>query len=562
MGVNTNFNDSCSSILQQAAATDGASKNGNLEPLTITVSPAEINVSPGKNGKLPPAVSISGEQAEKLIFKHYGLDPATASGKATLNERLGTQNPFDGMKSGEQYTLTLEKGKYVLRAQIETVLKRQIQGLAQAAKQPPTQTPTQTPTKTPDVGGEQNNIPPGDQTAFQNSINNAADTKAALNQKLDQPQMSAREISATESLTRAATDALDAITGADANGIGAALNRQAVSAIKATGRILESLGIGEIGQLLQGANSEVTRADERAETLVKQSGADVPLIAQIGKDAEKIAENVLDAVETTIKGDFSDKQTTGAFVGRILGGLHPAGDVRDIAANAKDAAQGKKGSYIGLGASIGGAIPIVGDIAKPIIKAEKEVITETVEAAVKTEGKEVAEQAAKAEAEQIAKEEAERAAREAAQQTAAKTGKLEVEASRTLSPEEQRIADKLVAEGKDVKVPKEVENQAGVRNPDFEIDGVKTELKTVSNIAKTDANGLSAKLSQRIAEAGNQASNVILDVTEQPGMTKEIAERGVKRAYGNLAKLGSEKIQEVRVIGKDFDVTIKYEPPK
>ncbi len=50
--------------------------------------------------------------------------------------------------------------------------------------------------------------------------------------------------------------------------------------------------------------------------------------------------------------------------------------MRDIAANSKDAIQGKKGSSVGLTASVVGAIPIMGDIAKPAIKANKEIIVE------------------------------------------------------------------------------------------------------------------------------------------------------------------------------------------
>ncbi len=139
-------------------------------------------------------------------------------------------------------------------------------------------------------------------------------------------------------------------------------------------------------------------------------------------------------------------------------------------------------------------------------------------------------------------------------------GKLEIEPGRTLSPQEQRIADKLVAEGKHVKAPKEIENQVGERNPDFEVDDIKTELKNVSNIKKTDPDGLSAKLSQRISEATSQGSNVIIDATEQPGMTKDVAELGIKRAFGHWDRLKSSRITNVRIIGKDFDLSQTYTP--
>jgi hypothetical protein len=42
---------------------------------------------------------------------------------------------------------------------------------------------------------------------------------------------------------------------------------------------------------------------------------------------------------------------------------------------------------------------------------------------------------------------------------------------------------------------------------------------------------------------------------KQPGMTRDIADRGIRRAYGADNATGA-KIQSIRVVGKDFDVTI------
>jgi Contact-dependent growth inhibition CdiA C-terminal domain len=145
--------------------------------------------------------------------------------------------------------------------------------------------------------------------------------------------------------------------------------------------------------------------------------------------------------------------------------------------------------------------------------------------------------------------------------TLPKIGKLEFEPNAKVSPAELKTANKLIGEGKDVKVLKEVENQKGVRTPDFEVDGVRTELKTIENLKKVDANGLSKGISSRILEAGGQASEVILDVSNQSGMTKEIAERGISRAFGRLRELGSGNIKNVRIIGKNFDFTTKYISP-
>jgi Contact-dependent growth inhibition CdiA C-terminal domain len=136
-----------------------------------------------------------------------------------------------------------------------------------------------------------------------------------------------------------------------------------------------------------------------------------------------------------------------------------------------------------------------------------------------------------------------------------KIGKLEFELNAKLSPAELKTANKLVGEGKGVKVLKEVENQKGVRTPDFEVDGVRTELKTVSNLSGKD---MSASLSRRILDGAGQGSNIIIDARNQIGMTEEIAKSGILRAYGAQRKLNNVRISEVRVIGSDFDITLRY----
>ncbi|MGI9056290.1 MAG: hypothetical protein ACR2F2_10875 [Pyrinomonadaceae bacterium] len=148
-----------------------------------------------------------------------------------------------------------------------------------------------------------------------------------------------------------------------------------------------------------------------------------------------------------------------------------------------------------------------------------------------------------------------------ATQTIAKVGKLEVEQGRTLSVSEQRFADKMVAEGKSVKAPKEV-NQQNVKNPDFEIDGEIVEFKHISDLKGTNADKLSGGLSRRILDGKSQASKVSLDVSNQVGMTKEIAERSVDRAYGALKTQKNVTFKEVRIYGKDFDFTIPFKNKK
>jgi Contact-dependent growth inhibition CdiA C-terminal domain len=136
-------------------------------------------------------------------------------------------------------------------------------------------------------------------------------------------------------------------------------------------------------------------------------------------------------------------------------------------------------------------------------------------------------------------------------------GKLIIEAGRTVTFEESIVANKLVREGKVVEVPIEASNKGiqNVRTPDFIVDGVKTELKTISNLKGKD---MSASLSRRILDGAGQGSNIIIDARNQIGMTEEIAKSGIKRAYGRLDQLGSKRLSEVRVIGNGFDITIKF----
>lgn len=137
-------------------------------------------------------------------------------------------------------------------------------------------------------------------------------------------------------------------------------------------------------------------------------------------------------------------------------------------------------------------------------------------------------------------------------------GHLEVEPGRTLTPEEQRIADLLVAEG--CHVIAKAENTAhGVKNPDFEVDGILTELKTISSLTGKNMGG---SLGRRILDAKSQATHAIIDVRDQAGMILEVAENAAKRAYVAQTISGKVRLQEVRIIGKDFDVTIPYDPSR
>ncbi len=56
-------------------------------------------------------------------------------------------------------------------------------------------------------------------------------------------------------------------------------------------------------------------------------------------------------------------------------------------------------------------------------------------------------------------------------------------------------------------------------------------------------------------DARGQSPDIVIDAPEQAGITREIAERGILRAFGADNKLGA-KIQSITVEGPDFEVKI------
>ncbi len=256
----------------------------------------------------------------------------------------------------------------------------------------------------------------------------ANDTDAALLKEIktreqaalepDAPSISPRNTTTVGQITNTITQTLEAATGNEADSIGGTLNRIGISTLHVAGDLADVVGATDAAETLHNANSDLTYQEQATKAAIKESDYNVPTVAKIAQEAENTPEFLHDVVEGATLGDFSEKETYGVQAGKIIGGLHPAGDARDIVANTKNVAENKPGSYVGLGASLIGAIPVAGDIAKPIIKGEKKVITEVIEDALKTESKEVAEQVGKQEVEKLAKAEAEKIAKEEVEKAA------------------------------------------------------------------------------------------------------------------------------------------------
>jgi len=120
------------------------------------------------------------------------------------------------------------------------------------------------------------------------------------------------------------------------------------------------------------------------------------------------------------------------------------------------------------------------------------------------------------------------------------------ESEKVFSSKEKRIADKLTEEGKNVKAKKETEIG---RTGDAEVDGVKTEFKTLD----PGANSATVKNSiNNSIRRGGQARDIIIDARNS-GLTPEEAARGLARSKA----ITRGKVDSVRIIGDGFDITSK-----
>ena len=118
-----------------------------------------------------------------------------------------------------------------------------------------------------------------------------------------------------------------------------------------------------------------------------------------------------------------------------------------------------------------------------------------------------------------------------------------------LTPTERRFAEELRDLGHEV----EIVARGAVRTADFRINGVVHELKIARYIHSPTSDGISKAVSKTILRGRGQSSNIIVDAREQLGMTKEIAQRSIGRAFGKDAKRG---LASVTVLTKDGPVYV------
>jgi Contact-dependent growth inhibition CdiA C-terminal domain len=104
------------------------------------------------------------------------------------------------------------------------------------------------------------------------------------------------------------------------------------------------------------------------------------------------------------------------------------------------------------------------------------------------------------------------------------------ESARPFTPDERRLAEKLAAEGRDVKAIPE-SNVSEERSADAEVDGVVTEFKSIQ-LKTNPADSSTIRNILRDSKAkGGQARTIIIDA-EQSTLTLADAARGVARHLG------------------------------
>ncbi len=102
-----------------------------------------------------------------------------------------------------------------------------------------------------------------------------------------------------------------------------------------------------------------------------------------------------------------------------------------------------------------------------------------------------------------------------------------------LTEAERDFVERMLDAGKDI----EVIPRATDRTPDFLIDGVRKELKTVSGVADHTSDGISRAIASRVMDGRGQSVHVVVDAVNQPGITQDIAERGIRRAFALIMPL-------------------------
>lgn len=89
---------------------------GGGQDLTLSFSPEELGAKRGRDGKYPPEARFTSTQAEKALFKFFGLNPDDPKDLQRIKARLQTdgKSPFAVLKATTNYPARFNRntGKY------------------------------------------------------------------------------------------------------------------------------------------------------------------------------------------------------------------------------------------------------------------------------------------------------------------------------------------------------------------------------------------------------------------------------------------------------------------
>ena len=81
-----------------------------------------------------------------------------------------------------------------------------------------------------------------------------------------------------------------------------------------------------------------------------------------------------DFLSGAVLGGFSDRTSGAAIAGQVIGGFLPVADARDIAAGLYHVARGRSGALTEVGLAMVGAVPLIGDAGKVLLKHGDEAL--------------------------------------------------------------------------------------------------------------------------------------------------------------------------------------------
>jgi len=129
------------------------SSGDGVRELKLSFTPEELGVRRGRDGKYPPEARFAENQAEKALFKFFGLNPDNPQDFQRIKARLQTSDsPFAKLKTTNNHPARFnsQTGKYEAVFQIDTKTYAQLRGQIAEIKNDPPVGKTSKPLTAPD----------------------------------------------------------------------------------------------------------------------------------------------------------------------------------------------------------------------------------------------------------------------------------------------------------------------------------------------------------------------------------------------------------------------------